>query len=62
MLLENIASSHHEEVAAPMLIPGITLDTTPTDLPRIKADASEAVRDGARWDPRGVRSHQTTSQ
>ena len=44
--------SHMEEVAVPMLIPGITLNTTPTDYHAIKQMRLKRF-DGARWVPLG---------
>jgi ABC-type branched-subunit amino acid transport system substrate-binding protein len=44
--------SHMEEVAVPMLIPGITLNTTPTDYHAIKQMRLKQF-DGARWVPLG---------
>ena len=44
--------SHMEEVAVPMLIPGITLNTTPTDYHAIKQMRLKQL-DGARWVPLG---------
>ena len=44
--------SHMEEVSAPMLIPGITLNTTPTDYNAIKQMRLKRF-DGARWVPLG---------
>jgi branched-chain amino acid transport system substrate-binding protein len=49
-LLERV--SHMEEVAAPMLIPGITLNTTPTDYDAIKQMRLKQF-DGTRWVPLG---------
>jgi branched-chain amino acid transport system substrate-binding protein len=44
--------SHMEEVSVPMLIPGITLNTTPTDYHAIKQMRLKRF-DGARWVPLG---------
>jgi hypothetical protein len=44
--------SHMEEVAVPMLIPGITLNTTPTDYHAIKQMRLKRF-DGACWVPLG---------
>ena len=41
-----------EEVAVPMLIPGITLNTTPTDYHAIRQMRLKRF-DGARWVPLG---------
>ena len=49
-LLERV--SHMEEVPVPMLIPGITLNTTPTDHHAIKQMRLKRF-DGARWVPLG---------
>jgi branched-chain amino acid transport system substrate-binding protein len=49
-LLERV--SHMEEVAVQMLIPGITLNTTPTDYHAIKQMRLKRF-DGARWVPLG---------
>jgi branched-chain amino acid transport system substrate-binding protein len=45
--------SHMEEVSVPMLIPGITLNTTPTDYNAIKQMRLKQL-DGARWIPLGA--------
>ena len=45
-------ASHMEEVAVPMLIPGITLNTTPADYHAIKQMRLKRF-DGARWVPLG---------
>ena len=44
--------SHMEEMAVPMLIPGITLNTTPTDYNAIKQMRLKRF-DGTRWVPLG---------
>jgi branched-chain amino acid transport system substrate-binding protein len=44
--------SHMQDVAVPMLIPGITLNTTPTDYHAIKQMRLKRF-DGARWEPLG---------
>jgi ABC-type branched-subunit amino acid transport system substrate-binding protein len=44
--------SHMEEVSVPMLIPGITLNTTPTDYHAMKQMRLKRF-DGARWVPLG---------
>ena len=44
--------SHMAEVSVPMLIPGITLNTTPTDYHAIKQMRLKRF-DGERWDPLG---------
>ncbi|MGA7862992.1 MAG: hypothetical protein WCA23_03165, partial [Stellaceae bacterium] len=44
--------SHMEEVAVPMLIPGITLNTTPTDYNAMKQMRLKRF-DGTRWVPLG---------
>jgi ABC-type branched-subunit amino acid transport system substrate-binding protein len=44
--------SHMEELSMPMLIPGITLNTTPTDYHAIKQMRMKRF-DGARWGPLG---------
>ncbi len=44
--------SHMEQVSVPMLIPGITLNTTPTDYNAIKQMRLKRF-DGARWVPLG---------
>jgi len=50
-LLERV--SHMEEVAVPMLIPAITLNTTPTDYYAIKQMRLKRF-DGVRWVPLGA--------
>jgi branched-chain amino acid transport system substrate-binding protein len=44
--------SHMEEVSVPIVIPGITLNTTPTDYHAIKKMRLRQF-DGARWVPLG---------
>jgi hypothetical protein len=54
-------TEHMEELAVPMLIPGITLNP-PADLLRDQADAAETVRRCALGPARGVISEEITAR